>query len=293
MTSGVSPHTALLSIALLAFASEGALAVQLLSSRPNNNEDIDAAQKQKLQGNAAFASGDDATAAECYTKAITLDASDAAFYSNRANAYLRLDRAVDALQDAAHAIALRPQWAKAHFRYACALAALSRYQESRAALMVVESLSQNDVDPLRSAITELRASLDAAEERSNAPQLHMRLASALQELEASPPERKLPIAVVSGFLGAGKTTLLQSLLTNRCGKKFAVLVNDMASINIDASLLVEGVELIDGRGSEDVVALSNGCICCTLRDDLLDSVVNIAAKQSFDYLLIEGTGIAG
>ncbi len=104
-------------------------------------------------------------------------------------------------------------------------------------------------------------------------------------------KRKIPVLLLTGYLGSGKTTLLNRILSNGEGIRFAVIVNDIGEVNIDASLVRKGGIVGQTNDSQDLVALQNGCICCTLKMDLIEQLTGLASSGDFDYIVIEASGI--
>lgn len=104
-------------------------------------------------------------------------------------------------------------------------------------------------------------------------------------------KKEIPVLLLTGYLGSGKTTLLNRILANEKGVRFAVIVNDIGEVNIDASLIQKGGIVGQGKDSNDLVALQNGCICCTLKMDLIEQIADLAATGQFDYIVIEASGI--
>jgi G3E family GTPase len=145
-------------------------------------------------------------------------------------------------------------------------------------------------DSRRFLITLERIPANAGKEKLTAAISTESVVAPCQERAALDYDAKLPTTVLSGFLGAGKTSLLTHILNNIEGIRVAVLVNDMASINIDAKLVKDKTSLIENK--DKLVQLQNGCICCTLREDLIENVRALALERRFDYLLIESTGIS-
>lgn len=249
------------------------------------------------RGNAAFRKGDFAGAVEQFTRALEAQPNDERVWSNRCAAHLRLGDLGAAEADAARCAGLAPRWHKAHYRVGRVLhdrGALVRAWESYYAAHVLEPDAPLYAQMMASVEAQLRAPGAPADAADALCALKLRI------LKVHPmgaltgggdPSSRVPVTVLSGFLGAGKSSLLRHVLAERHGLRLGVIVNDMAALNVDAQLLRQaGGKLV--RADDRLVEMSNGCICCTLREDLLSEVAALCLAGRFDGLLIESSGIS-
>ncbi|KAL9649002.1 hypothetical protein ABK040_008381 [Willaertia magna] len=225
------------------------------------------------------------TAIELFTKASHLDPNNAFVYDMRASVFVLMEDYEHALVDASKAIEIKPNLSQAYFRKGLCLSLLGRMEE---AIFTLEK--GLEINPKNTTMLQLRSDLIEylMSKQNNENTNNISLGGG--DLAPFSEEEKLPVTVLSGFLGSGKTTLLNHILNNKQGLKVAVIVNDMSEVNIDAELVKQNSSF--SRVDEKMVEMTNGCICCTLRDDLLQEVSKLAKEKRFDYLVIESTGIA-
>ena len=248
-------------------------------------------------GNAFFRAGDFAAAVERFSRALARQPADERAWSNRCAAYLRLGDLDAAQRDAARCVELAPRWHKAHYR-------VGRVQHDRGELVRAwESYyAAHVLEPDAPLYAQMMAAVEAQLSEPGAPaeavdglralKLRILAVDPMGALTAgADPAARVPVTVLSGFLGAGKSSLLRHVLRERHGMRVGVIVNDMAELNVDAQLVREaGAALV--RADDRLVEMSNGCICCTLREDLLSEVAKLCLAGRFDALLIESSGIS-
>lgn len=257
----------------------------------------DYAKAENLYGQAITAHGFDLTTGDS-SKCNKLEAATS--FSNRAAARIRLRKYKDAIEDARTCVKLRPEWAKGYYRLAVALVELGEISKSYKAISVGHVLEPQVqlYRDMKASVRELlvETGIDLEPLEAEVEKLLPKQAAMLtKDSPLQPaPEKRMPVVVLSGFLGAGKTTLMQHVLSNRKGLRVALIVNDMSEVNVDAALLDAHSDIEVTKRSEEMVELSNGCICCTLRDDLLQEVARIATEgvDKYDYILVESTGIS-
>jgi G3E family GTPase len=250
------------------------------------------------EGNAAFRTGEFAAAVDAFTRALASTPQDERILSNRCAAHLRLGDLGAAEADAQRCLELAPRWHKSHYR-------LGKVQHERGELTAAwESYyAAHVLDPTAPLYRQMMAAVEAQLSAPDAPpaaaeslrQLKLRILQVdpMAALTAGGDlSRRLPVTVLSGFLGAGKTSLLRHVLTARHGQRVAVIVNDMAELNLDAAMLRQAGSSVV-HADDRLVEMSNGCICCTLREDLLSEVATLCLSEPrFDCLLIESSGIS-